>query len=129
VVEPLPLVRDVLDKQIFDINDEKVGKVDGIVLLPRQGRAPRLLAIESDMPAVWRRVWSRLGDWVERFQQWIAPDLAAPTRIMFEHVVQTGIDVHVDIDAHKTNAFAWETALKKMIEKVPGGSGHGEKGE
>ena len=129
MVEPLLLVRDVLDNQIYDVNEIKVGKVDGIVLLLRQGKAPRIVALESDMPCAWRRVWRRAGDWVERLQQWMAPHLAGPTRIRFEHVVRTGIDVHVDIDARRTNAFAWEDALRRAIEIVPGGKGHGEKGQ
>ena len=88
MVEPLPLVRDVLDKQIYDVNHEKVGKVDGIVLIPRQGRPLRIAVLQSDMPTAWRRVWERLGDWVEQLQQKLAPDLANPTRIAFEHVVR-----------------------------------------
>jgi hypothetical protein len=130
VVEPLPLVRDVLDKQIYDANDVRVGKVDGVVLLPRQGRPPRVLAIEISMPTAWRRVSTRLGDWIERLQQRLAPDLAGPTRIRFEHVVHTGIDVNVDIDGTKTNAYVWENWIKKtFVEKLPGGKGSGEKGE
>jgi hypothetical protein len=130
VVEPLPLVRDVLDKQIYDANNIKVGKVDGIVLLARKGRPPRVLAIESDMPTAWRRVSTHVGDWVERLQLWLAPELAGATRIIFEHVVRSGIDVEVDIDAKKTNAFVWETWLKHgFVEKLPGGKGSGEKGE
>ncbi len=129
MVDPLPLVRDVLDKQIYDVNHEKVGKVDGIVLLRRKGRPPRVMAIESDMPTAWRRVSTRLGDWVEALQRWLAPDLAVPTRIVFEHVVRSGIDVEVDVDARKTNAFAWETWLEHaFIEKLPGGKASGEKG-
>lgn len=130
MVEPLPLVRDVLDKQIYDVNHVRVGKVDGIVLVRRQGRPMRVAALQSDMPTAWRRVWQRLGDWIERFQRSLAPDLAAPTRIAFEHVVRSGIDVDVDIDAKKTNAFAWETWLRRnFVEKLPGGKGSGEKGE
>jgi hypothetical protein len=130
VVEPLPLVRDVLDKQIYDANNLRVGKVDGVVLLPRRGRPLRVLAIESDLPTAWRRVATRLGDWLDRLQQWLAPDIAGPTRIVFEHVVKSGIDVSVDVDAKKTNAFVWETWLKKaVVERMPGGKGHGEKGQ
>src|SRR5215216_1067499 len=122
VTEPLPLVRDVLDKQIYDANDVRVGKVDGVVLMPRQGRPARVAAIESAMPTVWRRVWPRLGDWIERFQHWLAPDLVGPTRIRFEHVVHSGIDVNVDIDARKTNAYVWENWIKTtFVEKLPGG--------
>ena len=129
MVEPLPLVRDVLDKQVYDTNNVKIGKVDGIVLLPRKGRPPRVLALQSDMPTAWRRVSHRLGDWVEAFQRWLAPDLTAPTRIDFDHVVRTGIDVEVDVDGKRTNAFVWEAWLRRtFVEKLPGGKASGEKG-
>ena len=127
--DPLPLVRDVLDKQIYDVNGDKIGKVDGIVLQRRRGRPPRVVAIESDMPTAWCRVSPRLGQWVDRLQRWLAPDVAGPTRIQFDRVVKTGIDVEVDIDAKRTNAYAWETWLRTtLIEKLPGGKGSGEKG-
>jgi len=127
---PLPLVRDVLDKQMYDAQNDKIGKVDGIVVLRRQGRPLRVVALQSDMPTAWRRVWWRLGDWVERFQLWLAPDLTRPTRILFDHVVRTGIDVEVNIDARRTNAYVWETWLRRsFVEKLPGGTGSGEKGQ
>ena len=130
VGDPLPLVRDVLDKQIYDVNDIRLGKVDGLVLMPRHGRPPRVIALESSMPVAWRRVWPRLGDWIEQFQQWLSPGLAVDTRIRFEHVVHAGIDVNVDIDGTKTDAFVWENWLKRtFVEKLPGGKGRGEKGE
>jgi hypothetical protein len=129
VVEPLLLVRDVLDKQIYDVHDVRVGKIDGIVLVPRQGRPPKVTAIETSMSAAWRRVWPRLGEWVERFQHWLAPQLEPHTRIRFEHVVHTGIDVNVDIDGNRTDAYVWEDWIKKtFIEKLPGGKASGEKG-
>ncbi|HTM04608.1 MAG TPA: hypothetical protein VL173_13955 [Vicinamibacterales bacterium] len=128
--EPLRLVRNVLDKQIYDANDVRLGKVDGVVLLSRQGRPPRVIALVSSMPTAWRRLSPRLGDWIERFQRWLAPDLRVGTRIRFEHVVHTGIDVNVDIDGTKTDAFVWENWIRKtFVEKMPGGTGSGEKGE
>ena len=44
--EPLPLVRDVLDKQVVDPDKNKIGKVDGIVLQLRAHRPPRVIAME-----------------------------------------------------------------------------------
>ena len=129
MIDPLPLVRDVLDKQIYDANDVRLGKVDGVVLVPRRGRPPRVVAIETSMPTAWRRVWRRLGDWIERLQQWLAPELAGPTRIGFERVIHSGIDVNVDIDGRRTNTYVWENWIKKtVVEKLPGGQGSGEKG-
>ena len=130
MVEPLPLVRDVLDKQIYDANHERVGKVDGIILLPRKGRPPRVVGLASDMPTAWSRLWRRAGGWVARVQTWLAPELSNPTRIAFEHVVRSGIDVEIDIDAKRTNAYVWENWLRRrFVEKLPGGMGSGEKGD
>jgi sporulation protein YlmC with PRC-barrel domain len=130
VVEPLPLVRDVLDKQVYDCNGIKVGKVDGIVLQPRHGRPPRIDVIELHLPTLWRRVSQRLGDWIEAGQRWIDPSLAEPTRIRFEHVTRAGIDVDVDIDANRTNAFVGETWLDThLIAVIPGGGKRGSKEE
>jgi hypothetical protein len=37
-------------------------------------------------------------------------------------VVGTGIDVHVDIDGKRTNAYVWETWLKRrFVDRIPGG--------
>jgi hypothetical protein len=129
VGEPLLLVRDVLDKQIYDANALKLGKVDGIRLLRRAGRPPRVLAIESSMPCALRRVWRPLGGWLARFQHWLAADVEGETVIQFTHVVRSGIDVEVDIDGKRTSAFVWETWLAHFVEMIPGGKGHGEKGE
>ena len=43
------LVRDLLDNQVCDARNRKMGKVDGIVLVLRQGRPPRVAAIELGM--------------------------------------------------------------------------------
>jgi hypothetical protein len=125
---PLPLVRDVLDKQVFDERGLKVGKVDGIVLVPRQNRPPRVEALELHLPTACRRLWPTLGNWLERLQQWLDPQRAVPTRIRFEHVVKSGIDVQVDIDAARTNAFAWEDWVDThLIRLIPGGADRGSK--
>lgn len=128
MVDPLPLVRDVLDKQIYDAQGHKMGKVDGIVLVLRQNRPPRVDAIELDVPALWGRVHPWLGRMAERLLNWVSPRLAEPTRIRFEHVVKTGVDVHVDLDEAKTNAYVIETWLKEhFIARIPGGAGRGSK--
>jgi hypothetical protein len=128
VDEPLPLVRDVLDKQIYDANGIRVGKVDGLILHRRANRPPRIVALEIHLPTAVGRAWWRLGPWLESLQRWLAPHLTGPTRIQFEHVVGTGIDVHVDIDARRTNAFVWETWLEHhVVGHLPGGRTRGAK--
>lgn len=120
--DTVPLVRDVLDKQIFDANGEKLGKVDGIVLSLRANRPPRVTAIEMDVKIAWRRIHPACARWIERVQQWLHADAVAATRIRFEQVVRTGIDVHVDVDGRRTNAYVWEIWLKRrFVDRIPGG--------
>lgn len=119
----LPLVRDVLDKQVFDVNAQKAGKVDGIVLTLRANRPPRVTAIEIDAKTAWRRVHPALGRWLAALQRRLAPEGVEPTRIGFEHVVKSGIDVFVDVDAGRTNVYAWERWLKQhFVDRIPGGN-------
>lgn len=127
--ELLPLVRDVLDKQIVDPDDCKAGKVDGIILQVRANRPPRVIAMEISQAAAWRRVHhslGRLGDWLRgKF----GPGHAErPPRVLFEHFVRGGIDVHIDIPAKRTKALAWEDWLEeRVIARIPGGRRGGKK--
>ena len=124
----IPLVRDVLDKQVVDVKKCKVGKVDGIVLALRAHRPPRVIAIELDQATLWRRVHRKLGDWVAALQQKFEPGRFGPTRILFGHVIGTGIDVHLDIDCSHTHAMAWEKWLEaRVIARIPGGRRGGHK--
>jgi hypothetical protein len=124
----VPLVRDVLDKQVVDVKECKVGKVDGIVLALRTHRPPRVIAIEMDQATLWRRVHGTLGDWVDRLQKKFEPGRFGPTRILFGHVISGGIDVHLDIDCSHTHALLWERWLgKHVIGRIPGGRRGGTK--
>jgi hypothetical protein len=123
VDDTLPLVRDVLDKQVFDANGERVGKVDGIILTLRANRPPLVTAIEIDVRTAWRRVHPVIARLIEWLQRWLEPGATEPTRIRFEQIVKTGIDVHVDIDAKRTNAYVWETWLRqRFVDRIPGGN-------
>jgi hypothetical protein len=128
VDDAIPLVRDVLDKQILDANKCKVAKVDGIILALRQNRAPRVIALEMGQATAWRRVHRRIGDFAEWLRAKFEPGQGVVPRILFEHVVSTGIDVHVDIDGKRSRALLWEDWLEeRVIAKIPGGRRGGKK--
>lgn len=126
--EPLPLVRDVLDKQVVDPDKNKVGKVDGIVLQLRAHRPPRVIAMEISQAAAWRRVHHRLGDFADWLRARFEPGQDGRPRIAFEHFIRGGIDVHVDVAWRRTKALVWEDWLEeRVIAKIPGGRRGGEK--
>jgi len=127
--ELLPLVRDVLDKQIVDPHDCKVGKVDGIVWQLRAHRPPRVIAMEVSQAAVWRRIHPKLAALAEWLRARIGPGRSdRPPRILFEHFLSGGIDVRIDVEARRTHALVWEDWLEeRVIAKIPGGRRGGKK--
>jgi hypothetical protein len=128
VDDPLPLVRDVLDKQVVDPDNNKVGKVDGIILQLRAHRPPRVIAMEISQAAAWRRVHHRLGDLADWLRVKFEPGQSGPPRIAFEHFVRGGIDVHVNVACKRTKALVWEDWLEeRVIAKIPGGRRGGKK--
>ena len=126
--DAIPLVRDVLDKQIVDAEKCKVAKVDGIILALRQNRPPRVMALEMAQATAWRRIHPRLGAFAEWLRAKFEPGQGAVPRILFEHVVDVGIDVHVNIDGRRSRALLWEDWLEeRVIAKIPGGRRGGKK--
>lgn len=126
--DQLPLVRDVLDKQVLDPDKCRVGKVDGIVLQLRANRPPRVMAMEISQAAAWRRLHHRLGDFAEWLRARFEPGQERPAHILFEHFVRGGVDVHVDVPWKRTRALVWEDWLEeRVIAKIPGGRRGGKK--
>jgi hypothetical protein len=124
----MPLVRDVLDKQVLDPDRCKVGKVDGIVLQLRANRPPRVIAMEISQSAAWRRVYRRLGDLADWLRARFEPGENRPPRILFDHFVRGGIDVRIDIPWTRTRALVWEDWLEdRVIARIPGGRRGGKK--
>lgn len=117
----MELIRDVLDKQIHDPQDCKIGKVDGIVIALRKGRPPRIIALELGVATLARRIHRGLGDWIARMERRRGMTKNEVVRIRFEHVVTTGIDVTVNVEAKRTGALKWEDWLKDhVIGHIPG---------
>ena len=59
------LVHDVLDGQLVDRREERVGRIDDLVLELREGEAPRVAAILVGGPARADRV-GRWATWLDR---------------------------------------------------------------
>lgn len=120
------LVRDLLDNQVRDERNRRMGKVDGIVLVLRQGRPPRVAAIELGMSTLLGRINHRLGALAARLERrWGITD-GEPLRIPFNEIESIGIDVKVKVAADQTTVYDWERWLRRvLIERIPiPGGGH-----
>jgi len=118
----LDLVRDVLDSQVVDREETKMGRVDGLVLELREGQPPRIEALEMGFVVLARRLHPRLADWVGRLSRRAGVRKTACYRVPWSKV--TDINEHclqIDVEAEQTPAFAWECWLRDhVIAHLPG---------
>jgi hypothetical protein len=117
----MDLVRDLLDKQLFGENETPMGKVDGIVVELRDGAPPRVVALETGVRTLARRIHPRLEGWARRLARTWGDDEGRYRVPWSKVLVVAGDDVKVDVDAEKTPAFALERRLRDMLIRfIPG---------
>jgi sporulation protein YlmC with PRC-barrel domain len=102
------LVRDLLDKQLLDPDQHKIGKVDGVVIEYRAGQQPRISALETGSGIVLDRLgW---GTQSRRF------------RVDFEKVCDVGVAVTVGLSREEMPVTQWQGWLRRHILRwLPGG--------
>lgn len=117
------LVHDVLDAQLVDRKQQKMGRVDGLVIELRDGEPPRVaeLLVGGSVLA------ERIGRWMVALTGALSRVLrieAQVTRIPFEQVRVIGGCVELDLDARSTNTLRTERWLDEHIVcRIPGGAG------
>jgi len=120
----MDVIRDVLDHQLIDRNQKKLGRVDGIVMELRDGQPPRLAYIEVGMPTLARRLHPRLESLVATLESKWGARVGERFRIPWSQIRDLnigGVDVEVDLDAESTPALAWEQWLSEhIIGRIPG---------
>jgi hypothetical protein len=112
----MDLVRDVLDKQLVDVNGQPAGRVDAVVAEWRAGARPRVRYLEVSGAALAQRVHRRLGRWMHRFRsgqrRW---------RISWTDVRSFDTVINLAVDARNAPTLATERWLAdKIIGRIPG---------
>jgi sporulation protein YlmC with PRC-barrel domain len=116
VKDKLLLMRDVVDCQLVDSDGERVTKVAGVEAELREGGRPVVRALLVGPEPLARRVGPRIGRLVERIT-----GCGRKVRIPWEHVLDVGPDVDLDIPASATGATHVEDWVReKIIAKIPG---------
>jgi len=117
------LVRDVLDKQVVDKEQHRIGKVDGIVLTLSHDDAPKVAFIEMGSLTLSRR----LGRWPHRWTVWIwkatgARSATTVFRVPWSSVRDVGVDIEVDVEERETPLERCQDWLRRhVISRIPGG--------
>lgn len=118
----MELIRDLLDKQVVDRRQTKIGKVDGIVIQLRPDGQPRIVFVEIGAVSLARRLGPRMERLVSRVWGRLSGGKSRkPHRIPWSKVRDIGVDVEFDIDVRDTRIFAWQDWLRdKVICRIPG---------
>ena len=104
----LDLARDVLDKQVVDRDETKMGRVDGLILELRGDQPPRVDAIEMGFVVLARRMSPRTERWVEKLRRFSIRKTASQ-RVAWAKVMEVeSHHVKLDLEAIETPAFDWE---------------------
>lgn len=114
------LVRDVLDKCLYDRDHCQIGRADGLVIELPEGRQPRMVRIELGGEILAARV----ARWLIRPTIWLrgafGPKREGNVRIEWKHVKRMGRDLHLDLAEADTDATAWEHWLAQhVIGRMP----------
>jgi hypothetical protein len=115
------IVRDVLDKKLFDRNNDRMGRVDGLIMQVPQRGQPRITHITIGGRPLAHRIGSRTAAVTRWIAERVGPKRLAPIRIPWSAVKTAGRDIRLDVDAIESGARAWETWIEKnIIDHIPG---------
>lgn len=115
------LVRDVLNKQMWDRRRRNMGKVDGIVLELREGMPPRVVGVEAGVTALARQFGPRVGRWAAQLTRRISPKRPGAFRLPWPTIQQIDLVVHVNIDAEQSPVYVVERWLRQhVVGRIPG---------
>ncbi len=116
-------MHDVLDAQLVDRTQQKMGRVDGLVLELRDTEPPRVAALLIGGSVLSERI----GGWMVALTNAVSRLLGIDrvvTRIPFEKVRTVGSCVELDVDGKSTGAMRTESWLDDHIVcRIPGGPG------
>ena len=119
------LIRDVLDKELVDHgHHDPMGMADGILIELREGKPPRVVAIESGFPVLARRLHPRLERWVRAIGRRWGVRRGQVFRVPWSLVKKHDVEIEVDADADTSPATAWERWLRKHVTRYIPGSGN-----
>ena len=120
----IQLWHDVLDSQLVDRTEEKIGRVDVLLLELEEGRPPRAATIVVGSAARAARV----GGWMVAVRRAVralfARRVEHESRIPFDAVRRVADNIQVDVDGKTLDAGHRERWLREhVICKIPGAEG------
>jgi len=118
----IDLVRDLLDVQLKDRTGRRIGRVDGVVLELRDGRPPRVAAMEVGALAFARRVHPKIARVLRVVAVRLLPVSLRSVYLPLTLFRDVGVDVELDVDAMRDRRMLrLEKWLNRhVVQRLPG---------
>jgi len=117
----MDLVRDLLDVQLMDRKQCRIGRVDGVLLEIRENRPPRVAAMEVGPITLVRRVSPTLARWLRALAARWMPVSIRSVRLPLTLFRDVGVDIELDVDAHADRRLLrvekWLT--RRVVGRLP----------
>ena len=118
----IDLVRDLLDVQLMDRNQRRIGRVDGVLLELRDNQPPRVIAMDVGPITLVRRVSPTLARWLRALAiRWLPVSLRS-VQLPLTLFRDVGVDIELDVDAQADRRLLrvekWLT--RHIVGRLPG---------
>jgi hypothetical protein len=114
------VMRELIDKPVFDCDGRPMGRVDGLELTYEAGQPPRLTTILIGPAALAHRLHPRLGRWLESVERSVGLPPDRPTRIDITDVADVTEKVMLRLSIRDTAANAVEERISRWLVRLPG---------
>lgn len=121
LAKEINVIRDVLDNQLVDREQNPIGRVDGLIMELRDEGPPVVTAIELGAATLARRSHPLVHKIVHALGKRWGLRGGESWRIPIEAVRDIGIDVEVNLSAEETASMDYEKwVLDHFIKRIPG---------
>lgn len=117
------IVRDLLDKQLIDVNGQNMGRIDGLVMELRPGEQPHITRILVGGTVLTRRLPGVVGRWTTAFFRRFGIRRGEPFTIPWSRVLRVERVVRVDIDSDESDVMVSSRWVRDhIVNRIPGAS-------
>ncbi|HEU4586808.1 MAG TPA: hypothetical protein VFR95_13725 [Gemmatimonadaceae bacterium] len=115
------IVRDLLDKQLIDVNWLEMGRIDGLGMELREGEQPLIDEILVGGTVLTYRLPGFVGRWSTAFIRRFGIRHGEPFPIPWPRVMQVDTEVRVDVNSDESDAMACMRWVRDhIVDHIPG---------
>ena len=115
------IVRDLLDKELIDVNWQHMGRIDGLTMVARGREQPRITTIYVGGTVLAQRLPGFIGRWGSALVKRYGIRSGVPFRMPWSKVMRVDRVIRVDVNSDESGAMASSHWVRDhIIDRIPG---------